>query len=81
MITDTYDKMRAALKVVTLDPELHSLLRERDPKALEQLEDAQQEGDRMAPAVRECQDLLEAMLKHRSEAKRIDEMIEKLNYE
>jgi hypothetical protein len=81
MIVEPYNSMRRALKAVTLDPELHSLLRERDPKALKQMEDAVAEADRMFEAVAGSQELLEAMLKHRAEAKRIDEMTEILNYE
>ena len=81
MISEVFNQMRRALKTVTLDPELHSLLRERDPKALAQLEEAAADADRFADHVLACEAVLEAMLKHRAEAKRIDQMIEQLNYE
>lgn len=81
MITETLNILRRALKVVALDPELHSLLKERDPKALAQIEEANVLGDRCAEEIRNREECLDAMLKHRAEAKRIDEMIEKLNYE
>jgi hypothetical protein len=58
MITQVYNTMRQAIKVVTLDPELHALLREKDPKALAQLEAAAVESDWQAETVRAREELL-----------------------
>ena len=81
MITETLNKLRAAIKTVTLDMELHSTLLGKDPKALEQLEEAVADADRMAEEIRAREDLLDAMIKHRAEGQRIEALIEKLNYE
>jgi hypothetical protein len=81
MITETFNTLRRALKVVALDPELHSLLGERDPKALAQIKEAVELSDQMAPAIVAQEELLVAMLKHRADDRRIQEMIEKINWD
>ena len=59
-----FHKMRAAIKVVTLDPKLRALLKKHDPKALEQLDAAQAASDEVADRVREESDLLHDILIH-----------------
>ncbi len=81
MITETFNILRRALKVIALDPELHSHIGERDPKALAQIQEAVQRGDQMAETIQAQEELLVAMLKHRADDRRIQEMIEKINWD
>lgn len=81
MITETLSNLRRAVKNITLDPEIHSVLREKCPAQLEELETAVGDADRMAREISDREDLLDAMIKHRAEGIRIGEVIEKLNYE
>lgn len=76
---EVFNILRRALKVVALDPELHSHIRERDPKALAQIEEANVLGDQMIESIRAREDALDALLKHRADDRRIQEMIEKLS--
>lgn len=78
---EVFNTLRRALKVVALDPELHSHIGERDPKALAQIQEAVKLGDEMAETIQAKEDLLDAMLKHRADDRRIQEMIEKINWD
>lgn len=78
MITETFNKMRAALKVVTLDPNLRACLQERDPKALSQMVEAVELADRMAEEIRASEGVLVAIMKHHAEAQRIEASLQEI---